>query len=495
MSAVLEESPRISIAEAVDLGAEDGAFYARYFFPRAVRQETPKFHNDVWDLLSNNRYASIKIFRGGAKTTLARQYTSRRIAYGMAHTVLFISKSEEHAIESVIWLKEQVEYNELWASAFHLRKGDKWTGGDIEIVHSLENYTIRVKAIGILGSVRGVNVKDYRPDTIVVDDPCDEENTATPEGRQKMSDIFFGAVKESLAPASEDPNASLCLLQTPLAEGDLCDECEKSGEFATLRVGILTDHTNEAEAESTWPARWSKETILEEKRSAEKRNQLSLWLREKMCLIVGRETSDFREEWLQYWVVLPPDAIYVGAIDPAPIKSEKARMLGTKGDQQAIAVCAYWRGNKYVVEYAAARDQDPDMLIRELNRLNSKYRIRAWGVETVAYQATLKWYLEKEIRSGNLMGVRVVEVPAVKGKVERIRQSHTKRASDGKLFVHSTHIDYIHQYKNHPNVSLKDIIDAVSMCDYVVSPGMESGRGRTLDESSYEDLGDWRASP
>lgn len=490
------ELSQANVAEAVALGAVDGSFYSRYFFPRAIRQATPKFHDDVWELFTHNRFASVKIFRGGAKTTIARQFTSRRIAYGMAHTILFISKSEEHATESVIWLKEQVEYNELWANTFHLIKGDKWTGGDIEIVHSLEHYTIRIKALGILGSVRGVNIKDYRPDTIVVDDPCDEENTATAEGRNKMADIFFGAIKESLAPSSEDPNACMVLAQTPLAEGDLSDLCEKSEEFKTLRVGILNDHTDEAAAESSWPARWDKETILKEKRSAEGRNQLSLWMREKMCLIVGRETSDFKEEWLQYWEILPPDAVYVGAIDPAPIKSDKARLLGTKGDQQAIGVCAYWRGHKYVVEYVAARDQDPDMLIRELNRLNRKYRIRAWGVETVAYQATLKWYLEKNQREGKLAGVRIVEVPAIKGKVERIRQAHTNRASEGKLFVHVTHTEYIHQYKNHPNVSLKDIIDVVSMCDYVVTPSMESGLASGQnDETRFEDLSDFRQCP
>lgn len=486
----------VSVQEAVRLGAEDGPFYARYFFPRTVRQITPQYHYDMWDLMSHNRYASEAIFRGGAKTGTARLFGSRQIAYGISHTILFISKSEEHATESVIWLKEQVMYNERWAQAFHLIPGEKWTGGDIEIVHAIEGYTIRVKALGILGSVRGVNVKDYRPDLIIVDDPCDEENTATAEGRAKMADIFFGAIKESLAPASEAPNAGLYLLQTPLADGDLSDMCTKSEEFKTLRVGILTHDTDESVAESAWPARWSKEEILTEKRSAEGRNQLSLWMREKMCLIVGRETNDFREEWLNWWEVLPPDAVYYGAIDPAPVKSDKARMLGTKGDQQAIAVCAYWRGNKYIVEYAAARDQDPDMLIRELIRLNRKYRIRAWGVEVVAYQATLKWYLEKNIREGKMAGVRIVEVPAIKDKITRIRQAHTDRASSGKLFAHPSHVDYINQYKNFPNVSLKDIIDAVSMCDYVASTGVETGQSSgTNDESSFEDLKEWRQAP
>jgi hypothetical protein len=127
------EVTMLSAREAAKIGAEDGPFYASYFFPRAIRQKTPQFHYDVWDLLSHNRYASVKIFRGGAKTTIARQFASRRIAYGMGHTILFLGKSQEHAVESIIWLQEQVEYNELWSSTFHLRPGNKWTGSDIEI--------------------------------------------------------------------------------------------------------------------------------------------------------------------------------------------------------------------------------------------------------------------------------------------------------------------------------------------------------------------------
>jgi predicted phage terminase large subunit-like protein len=486
MSAVI--ASELDLSSAVARGAEDPIFYSEFFFPRAIRQLSPPFHQAVWEVMTNSRMSSFKIFRGGAKTTLARIFTSRRIAYGMGHTILFISKSEDHAVESVVWLQEQVEFNDLFAAAFNLAPGRKWTGSDIEIVHRIEDYTIRVKALGILGSVRGINVKDYRPDTIVVDDPCDEENTATAEGRQKMGEIFFGAVKESLAPASEDPNACLTLLQTPLAEDDLCDMCEKSDDFATLRVGILDKDDDESNAESTWPARWSKEEILKDKRNAEARNQLSLWAREKQCLIIGRESSDFKEEWLQYWEILPPEAIYVGAIDPAPILSETARLRAAKGDFQAIAVCAFWRGKKYVVEYVAARDQDPDMVVRELQRLNRKYRIRAWGVETVAYQQTLKWYIEKQIKAGVLQAVRIVEVKAVKDKATRIRQAHSERAFAGKLYVHRTHVEYINQYKNHPNSGKKDIIDAVSMCDYVVTPGMETGFDITHDESQYESL-------
>lgn len=488
----------LSLTEAVELGADDGVFFSNYFFPDETGQLSPPFHAELWDLFDGNRYSHAKIFRGGAKTTIVRHRSAKRIAYGMAHTVLFISKSEDHAMENVLWLQKQIEYNERYVRAFHLEPGKKWTGTDIEIWNRKFNYPIRVKALGIMGSVRGINVGGHRPDTIEVDDPCDEENTATPEGRLKMSDLFFGAVKESLVPESEDPTATLMLTQTPMAEGDLSDICSKSPDFATLTVGILDDQGN-----SRWPQRWSKEVIEEERNAAIARNQLSLWTREKLCLLVGREANEFLETWLKYWEILPPKAVYVGFIDPAPPLSDRARMAPVRTDKQAVGVCCYWRGNKYVVEYKTARDQDPDMVGKEMTRLQRKYPIRFWGVETVNYQRVLKWFLEREMSAGRLPRMNVIEIPSKyssKSKFDRIRLAHVDRASNGRLFVHASHSEYVDQYKTFPNCTYKDLLDGVSMCDVIIPPGMEEGSGSVADESDIPSLdkiagGEWRGAP
>jgi len=489
----------VSPEEAVRLGAVDSIFFSRYFFPVECRQESPQIHRDLWNLFEHNRFSNAQMFRGSAKTTIARMFTAKRIAYGLGHTLLYIGKSESHAIHSVDWLKQQIEYNTLFSSIFGLRPGDKWTAGDIEILHGTDKYPIRVMALGSSGSIRGVNVKGFRPDTIVVDDPCDEENTATPEQKQKLAELFFGGIKESLVPASEDPTACLALLQTPLAVDDLTDLCFKSSEFKSLRVGIL-DSEDEATAQSNWPTRWTKEEILLEKKSAIERNQLSIWMREKMCRLTARETSEFRAEWLKYWQVLPPQALYIGAIDPAPVMSDESRARGRKTDLQAIMVCCYYRGNKYVVEYETARDQDPEAVARAMERMGRKYPIRRWGVEGVAYQRTLKWFLEREMQAGRLKHFRIVELPGrgqslPRGKTERIIQAHSGRASSGCLYIHQTHTQFIEDFTMFPNIKYKDLLDVSAMCDMTLSPRAEQGVDNEYDESDIPDLEWKRAAP
>jgi len=485
--------------EAVKLGAVDNIFYGHYFFPETTRQMSPEFHRDVWDLFEapQNRFSNVEIFRGGAKTTIARLFMSKRIAYGISHTILFIGKSEGHAARSVEWIMQQVEYNTVWASTFGLRRGKKWTATDCEIYHGTDAYPIRIMALGITGSVRGINVGSFRPDLIVVDDPCDEENTATPEQRDKTNTLFFSAVKESLVPESEDPTSMLCLLQTPLDAEDLSAVCTESGEFASMRIGILTDENVDI-AESSWPDRWSKEVILAEKDAATQRNQLSLWMREKMCLIVARETSSFLEEWLEFWTVLPPNARYVMAIDPAPILSDKARLTGQKTDLQAVMVKAYWKMKQFIVEYSTNRDEDPDQLVANMDRLARKYPVLRCGVEGIAYQRNLKWFIERQMARGKLKSLHVMElkanmIPGAKSKYDRIVQAHTGPASQGLLHVSREHSEYIQQFTTHPNCKYKDLLDVSAMCDATISARQEGYLSTSLeyDEADIDEL-EWR---
>ncbi len=508
MSAAVTAQTLIPLDEAVKLAAADSIFYSHYFFPATVRQGSPDFHRMMWNVLESphKRFVNFRIFRGGAKTTLLRLFGSKRIAYGISRTILIVGLSEEKAAETIDWIASQVEYNTEWAQVFKLRKGNKWTQTDLEIYHGEFQHTVRIKALGITGSVRGVNIKDYRPDLILVDDPCDDENTATPEQREKMARLFFGALKESLVPESEDPSAKMALAQTPLAKEDLTDLCAASSEFFTLTIGCLTDDDFESEqCQSSWPARWSKEKLLAEYRAACEINLASVWWREKMCRIVARETSAFKAEWLteNFWVVLPPMARYVIGIDPAPVRTEIARARDVQTDLQAIMVKAYWKNHRYIVDYTTARDEDPDMVSRSLDRFARKYPVIRAGVEDVAYQRTLKWFLEREMKAGRCKSLHVLEIPTKqlsKDKYTRILQAHSGPGSQGLIHCLPTHLEFISQWNDYPNVKFKDLLDVSAICDATLSPqsmGMNINVNDFIevDESEIPSLEDFRGAP
>ncbi|MGH7473060.1 MAG: hypothetical protein ACREJW_03890, partial [Candidatus Methylomirabilales bacterium] len=156
------------------------------------------------------RYLNVIVFRGGAKTTLLRTYTAKRIAYGISRTILYVGASEPHAVRSIQWLRTQVDKNVRFSSAFGLSPGRKWQENEIEISRGIDGTGAWVLGVGITSnSLRGINFDDYRPDTIIIDDAINDENAATAEQRLKIRDLILGALKESLAPESEEPNAKL----------------------------------------------------------------------------------------------------------------------------------------------------------------------------------------------------------------------------------------------------------------------------------------------
>ena len=459
----------ITLDEAIALSAKDGIFYSHFFFPKTVRQRSPQFHRDMWEALeSKDRYVSFMVFRGGAKTTTLRLYLSKRIAFGVSRTIIIVGKSQDHSRRTVEWLMKQVEYNKLWADTFQLRKGAKWTGEEIEIFHGVDEVPIRIIALGITGSTRGINVDDHRPDLIVIDDPSDEENTATAEQREKTEDLILGSLKNSLAPASESPLAKMVLLQTLLNPEDVISKCDKDPAWRSVRIPIFTEA-----GESVWPERWTTAELLREKQSFIDRGKLSLWMREMECKIVSSELAAFRAaQLLQYWEVLPPEEEMqtVVVVDPVPPPSDREIQQGLKGkDYEAWVVVGKWvdiaRGitKCFVLETRLMKGHDPDWSVNTFFELVERWHPYKVKVESVNYQRTLKWLLEKAMmRRGRFVRIDA-HVPERRKKSYRIIDSIGDSLSRRELFVHKSMTSLIEAIFAYPNVTHDDEIEGVAI--------------------------------
>lgn len=472
----------ISVPELVNLCAVDSLLFSKTFFGRTFRQEFAPFHRGMWDFVEQpippgKRLRMLQVFRGGAKTSFLRTFTAKRIAYGISHTILYIGKSEGHAIRSVDWLRRAITTNRVYADTFQLRRGEKWSGPEAQIIHGIDAYPIYLVGMGITGSVRGLNLDDFRPDLIVLDDVLDEENSATEEQRQKIDELVYGALKESLAPASEIPDAMMIGCQTPMNRDDFSVRAESDPEWDFLRIGCWTPETAAApidSQESAWPARWSHDTLRAEKRAALARNQASIWSREKECQIVAAEDLAFRSEWLQRWDGLPGEMVHTLAIDPVPPPTKVQVAKGfEKKDYEALAVVGHYGPKIYVREVITNRGHDPLWTVNEFFRLAVKYRILWAVVETVAYQATLAWLLRQAMQARRLyFGIQ--EFNDGHSKFYRITQGLTGLAAEGMLLLppdnspegiaHSPGMAmFVQQFCQYPRVSHDDALESVAV--------------------------------
>ena len=150
--------------------------------------------------------------------------------------------SSKHPLSS----KRAVEKNSLWSGTFGLTPGDK-SSGERELRYvqgKLLDHPIWILGVGITSTnIRGINFDDYRPDLIVGDDVLQDENSATYEQREKISNLILSAIKNSLISKVEEPNAKMVLLNTPQHREDFSQQAKTDPEFTTVEIPCWTKPT------------------------------------------------------------------------------------------------------------------------------------------------------------------------------------------------------------------------------------------------------------
>lgn len=501
---------QVSLAEIVALAAVDTPLFESYFFPNTARVAPALFHPEMNALLDGpERLCNMQVFRGGAKTTKFRMFSMKRICYGISRTIVIVGKNQDHALRTTGWIKRQVETNKRINEAFRLRKGEKWQDAEFQIVNEANESATWVVALGISGTVRGVNLDDYRPDLILVDDVLDEENAITAEQQQKTEKLVLGALKYSLISPLEAPEAKMVILQTPIDRNDISELAKKDPMFKSVSYGCWTKETENLpieQRESSWPALFSNEYLRAERQAAIAKNRLSIFSREMECKIVTPENSKFREEWLRYygdgeeeptpdwtdmWIELVIDPV------PPPSPTEIKKNLTGK-DYEALTVIGKKNNKFYLLETVYNRGHEPSWTVAEFFRLCNKWRPKKVLVESVAYQRTLAWLLRQAMQRAGRYWL-IEEFNDKRSKYTKIIDGITGPASNGQLFIPRCGVDeFVSQYVGYHNVEFDDVIETVAIgltsLQHGAIGGTEDFNYKTI-EAEYEDLGDYRGAP
>lgn len=488
----------VSVSEVVAHAAEDSIFFCHHFFPKTFRQESPDFHRQIWSLLDNPaaRYINVQVQRDGAKTTLLRAYAAKRIAYGLSRTILYIGASQDKAKSSVGWIKSQVERNKHFTATFGLSKSPKnWTSEKLQILHGAEGHSIWVLALGITGSVRGINLDDYRPDLIIIDDVVGDDNASTEEQRLKIRDLVLGALKESLSPASETPDAKMIILNTPRDFEDVSQRALKDPQFHSARFGCWTVETEDLPVElqeSSWTERYPSDVLRREKEAAIARNELSIFAREKECRLITPETSSFRAEWLKYYgpeegePEPPRHEMWVElVIDPVPPPSEIQIAKGLVGkDFEALSALGRWKNKYYVLETIYNRGHQPNWTVATFFEMCSRWSPRKVIVEAIAYQATLAWLLREGMkRTGRFYPME--EFKDKRKKIDRIKDGLSGPASNGALYVRRSQSAFISQFIHYPGKNPDGTHDDVLETVAIGVSSLSKGFVGDVDDNYY----------
>ena len=489
----------ISADEAVLAGAANLDFFNHYFFPKAFPEESPEFHIDMQSkLLKPGRLKGFKVFRGGSKTTLLRAFSAYRIAYAFMDLAMIVSESSRHSKYTLQWLKTAVERNHLYADTFHLSRGEKWSEEEIEIVQSvpgMEEKRIRILGFGITGQIRGFNFDDDRPDFILVDDPCNEENTATPEAREKITKLVMGALVNGLSSPKKSPHAMMCLAQTPLDDDDLISEACNSETWDTAAYSCFDEEGN-----SVWEDQHPTKFLKQNKADYIRRNQLALWMSEMEVTIVSAASADFVPSWLKQVEEYYTDGVNIMAIDPTP-PPKPTEMLGKNTSKRLddfviMIINIHPERGAHVQEAIAMKQPMNPEIFSNFFHLAGKWKVLYTFVETVLFARTVAYSLRDEMTARRTF-YTLFPIEDKRSKRVRILAELSAMGQNGLLSAHPDVVKLFEQWLKYPNVPYDDYLDALAIAMMGVNQLNLTGEGfeSLLTDESIEHDDSWRACP
>lgn len=217
----------------------------------------------IEERIENHENGVVLMPRGSAKTTWGN--TIKGSHYISTHKdvrIGLISNTAKQSNDFSRAIRWNLESNDRQLDIFgNLKSAAKWT--DVEWLRKDSRWH-GSKDVTLYSAGAGGAIISKRFDVIICDDILDEENTATPEAREKVETWFWKTLKPCLV-----PGGSIILFGTRWAEDDLyqklIDPPEKGGKGWKHIVVKAIEVDEEGAEYSYWPEVWPIEKLEEER--------------------------------------------------------------------------------------------------------------------------------------------------------------------------------------------------------------------------------------
>lgn len=402
----------IDPGEARTRGMWDIDFFAMLCMPLVFKYQLPDFYKYVFFLLSTREDKDIgKIVRfalglprGHAKTTFIKILICWLIVYNKVSFIAIVCATDEMAenlladVSNILGSPNMEQIYGAWDQGLTTdNKGHKQA-------YYHERIVVLV-AKGAGSALRGLNIDNKRPDLIFCDDAqtkeCDESPTERVKFRRWLTAMF-----KIIAPEGD---RLIIYVGNMYSDECMLYQLKESPSWISLVTGAIL-----ADGEPLWPQLHSLESLYDSFIHDESLNEADVWFAEVMNDPINRATSLILEQppvppWSED---IEPDAVFL-TIDPAGFKKVS--------DDNVIAVHYIIEGKGAVVKLDVGI-KDPEQLILAALTLALEHGASLIGIEDVAYQSTLLFWVNKYIDHANLQGIEVVPLkPKNRTKESRIR--------------------------------------------------------------------------
>jgi len=281
---------------------ESLTWFFSVYFHAYIKYETAPFQEEIISIAEDQKIklAVIVAFRNSAKSTIITTASVLWSILGIPQKkfIILLGQTEPKARQYLQNIKLELENNDVLRNDLGPFDEERNQWGATALI--IKKFNAKIMIGSVEQSIRGLRFGANRPDLIILDDVEDTNSVRTQEGRDKIYDWLTGEV----IPAG-DKNTKIIAIGNLLHEDSLLKRLEQRIKNKEID-GIYREYPIiDDEGKPFWPGKYPTQNDIEE----ERRKSASgvAWAREYLLKIVANEDQPIKQEWIQYYDLLPPD--------------------------------------------------------------------------------------------------------------------------------------------------------------------------------------------
>lgn len=398
-----DTSVSTSREQSIDAARTNLNFLAAICVPEIFKWLFPPIFLALWQWITANlaiergkQRLAIGLPRGFGKTIFLKLIVVYTILFTDRKFILIVCNTESLAENFIADVCDVLDSPNIRALFGNWRL----SGLEKDTLH-LKKFHFRgrpviLAAIGANSSPRGLNIKFVRPDFIIMDDMQSKEQAESPVEAQRTMSWMMGTLMKTAAPER-------CLYvfvgnMYPFPGSILKKLKHASSWLSFITAAILED------GESIWPELKPVDELMAELENdtelghpeifyAEVMNDENAGTRHGIDITLIRDAPEY----------LVDEQAAAGFIIIDPSVGKK------KSDDVAIGACLVHEAKPMLRELAVGKF-DPKETIKQAFMLAMRYQIRAIFVESVAYQATLAYWMKYFANELGIDGLEILEI-------------------------------------------------------------------------------------
>lgn len=377
------EDVQVDIKELRERARVDYKLFIALLMGEDLTMPTPDFHLTIFSRMVSLAVPKsvFAVPRGYAKTTLVRLGAVHILTFTDVRNIFYFSHSLDLAIPSVnaiVKFLKSDNYRKVFGEIQWLVEQE----GKGAYRFVMPNGKVcNLRARGASQQVRGTNVDNVRIELAICDDIEDREDNANESVYKKLKQWFYGDLMKAL----DRKTGRIIQIGNIVSVNSLVAEHCDSPSWFSMRYSAI-----KANGEALWPEMWSIAQLKQDYEDYARQGLTAEWFGEMMNIIIPEGSQLISLAEIEFRDPVMPGQLACGFITIDPAISDNV----ATAHNCSLAVHGFFNDKWQIVDHWSSIATDPIKLYDVVLSYANKWGISVVGIESEAYQASIKYVFE-----------------------------------------------------------------------------------------------------